>query len=78
MLWRRKNPGPPSSPLAEGTLVRAKSADEVGTLISQGFVVEVDPAVAEDCGAFRDDFLDAEEALEAAVRPVASAADSDA
>ena len=77
MLWRRKNSGPPAPSLAEGTLVRAKSADEVGALIAQGAVVEVDPAIAEDCGAFRDDFLDAEEALEEIVRPVESEADSD-
>ena len=50
-------------------LRRVESAEEVGRALAAGLVVEVDFAVAEACGACRDDDVDAAEAFEAAEDP---------
>ncbi len=50
-------------------LVRVDRAEEVGLAIRPGVIVEVDAATAEDCGACREDCLDAEEAFEASEDP---------
>lgn len=50
-------------------LSRATSPDQVGRRIRPGLVVEMDAAMAEACGAWVDDCLEAEEAFEAAEDP---------
>ncbi len=55
--------------LDDGSVVRTRSAAKVGALIEQVAVVEVDPAVAEECGAFREDCIDLEDVIESAGDP---------
>lgn len=54
---------------AAAPLRRAATPEEVGWALEAGVIVEVDPAVAEACGAWRDDAVDAEEAFHAATDP---------
>ena len=50
-------------------LSRADDPEQVGRSIRPGVIVETDLATAENCGAWVDDCLEAEEALEAAEDP---------
>lgn len=57
-------PGGKAAPLR-----RAKTPEEVGRALGAGVIVETDLATALECGAWRDDAVDAGEAFEASEDP---------